>query len=86
VTEAASKCDLCGRAIVEGVPWIMLNRWAIGTGKNRRMSELEGDDGPSWDIEKEVGDGRILCQSPCLLTWLEGVCIDVDHQCRKESE
>ncbi len=79
MSDEVDKCDLCGRLIVEGVAWVLLNRFAIGTGRGRRMSEWEASDGNGWDMENMTAGGRLFCMSPCLQTYLSVACVEIDY-------
>lgn len=81
--ETDSTCDLCGKVLSDGTPWILLNRWILGTGKNRRFAEWVDNDGnPCWDMENETASGSLLCLEPCLMTWIQGQMIGTDFACR----
>lgn len=77
-------CDLCGADLGER-PWIVLNRWAIGTGQNKRFAEWNDGKGEGgWNPDENIVGGPLLCVEPCLMTWLQGQMIATDFACRKK--
>ncbi len=84
---AGSCCDLCGQDVANR-PWVLMNRFVIGSGTNKRYAEWLSNDGqPCWDIAEDGNEqvgGTLLCTTPCLLTWIEGHIIDLDFTMRRE--
>jgi hypothetical protein len=76
-------CDLCGEALHGGRPWIMLNRYAVGSGSGGLFLETADDEGECvWDLHADNPDeaamvtGDRLCVVPCLVMWIEGKLIE----------
>lgn len=81
-------CASCGE-IVRGQPWVLLNRWALGTGANRLMSEGLNKRGEylweqSDDGEDEYATGPILCWPTCASNYIDARMVETDVLCRTQ--
>lgn len=75
------RCDLCGKT-VRRRRFILLNRFMVGTGRNRKMYEVGDHDGQSlWDENEQTG--YVLHYTPCLLDWLGAQSITVDWEAER---
>jgi len=81
-------CDLCGESVADK-QWVILNRFLVGTGRGRCMSEVHNSDdeylwmpGDETDSDDYV-TGTLLCFPVCLTTWLEGKMVSVDFELKR---
>jgi len=77
VTDPLDLCALCGES-TESSPWIVLNRWIIGTGVGRAMVEALNKDGeylwemlPEGAAQDEFASGRVLHWPICATQWID---------------
>jgi len=82
-----ARCVYCN-APLDGQPWLLLNRYGIGTGSARCLSEIcDEDDEYIWalnaDPDKEVVTGIGLCWPECAYSFIEGRMIETDFDCRR---
>lgn len=56
--EHSSTCDVCGEEIV-GTPWLGLNRYEVGTGEHRCMSQAYAED-YFWDMDDDVMEATMF--------------------------
>lgn len=77
-------CAVCGDPVGNthrGRPWVMLNRFAVGTGTSRSCREIRDADGDVlWDPAHDRAAGALLCWPACLYTYFEGVMIETNHE------
>jgi len=81
MSDEANKCELCGEPVDSG-PWLLLNRFGVGSGRARALSERRNDDGEYlWRIypgeDDREGDeratGPVLHWPICAKEWIEGL-------------
>lgn len=81
------ECAVCAEPLTGR--WIILNRYAIGTGKSRRLAEGRGnDDEYLWEMtddedpegEEERATGHGMCYPNCLLTFIDATMIETDFE------
>lgn len=77
-------CALCHQPIARQ-PWVLLNRYGIGTGDCRGMCEILDprgqyfwDVGEDLDATPEVASGAVLCFPACLNLYIEGKMVAAD--------
>jgi len=75
-------CDMCG-ARIEGARWLLLNRYGIGTGRTRALTErLDQNGNELWemsdDIEEEYAAGVLLCWPACANDYIETRMVEAD--------
>ena len=85
-----ARCDLCD-ALIEGRPWILLNRYGVGNDRGHVLVEGLNEDGDyDWSpkgengTDSDIATGAILCWPTCVLTWIEGKMIASEVETRKE--
>ncbi len=79
-----TRCDYCGEHVGYDKPWVLLNRYGVGTGSKRCLSEIVTDGEYLWEVDEDTGDveagGALLCWPQCLHSWIEGKMIQVDAE------
>lgn len=77
------RCDYCGE-VVGAVPWILLNRYMLGTGTNSAAFQRRCSDGYLWETQEgqKVATGALLHWPTCALPFIEGEMIETDFTCR----
>ena len=87
-------CEVCQRDLgqhggSEVQPWVLLNRYGLGTGRSRGLTEVQNSDCEYlWDVGEfgeGVGDdqavtGALVCFPGCLTTYLEAKMVAVDFE------
>ena len=77
-------CTACGEP-VGAQPWILLNRFALGTGKARCMTQIENDDGEYlWDQHRDITTGAILHWPDCAFSFVEAKMVAVDFTASRD--
>lgn len=83
-------CDVCGK-VVTNQPWLLLNRYGVGSGRARCMSQAnngEGDyvwkQGDDGEGEDDMASGRLLCWPQCAATWVEWKMAEADIMVDRE--
>jgi len=81
-------CPVCDEPVDSG-PWVLLNRYAFGTGRHRCMAEGRNEDGeydwlqvPDDPDAQEVATGKVLHFPTCTLLFFESRMIEVDYEMR----
>lgn len=86
------QCSVCGHNFFRGSPdrpWIILNRYVIGTGRGcRNMVEaVNEDDECAWAItdnaEDDIASGPLLCWPTCAMHWIDGKMLEAVVEGRK---
>lgn len=76
------ECRVCGEKIGRG-PWLLLNRFGVGTGTNRCLSLMVGEDGYLWETSENTDDeyvsGPVLHWPECARAYVEGCMAETDH-------
>ena len=72
------ECTVCTKRIVRGDHWLLLNRYAIGFGDGRCLSEARSDEGYVWEMDGEYeGDqsctGWVLHWPVCAGQFVDGM-------------
>lgn len=87
--ETPDDCAVCGEPVTDGMPWIVLNRWVLGTGRVRAMVEgLNEDDEYLWEMwpdglaEDERATGKLLHWPICASQWIDGKMIEASMEIR----
>ncbi len=73
-------CSLCGESF-DDRSWLLLNRYAIGTGTSSAQVEGVDEDGECiWDPDpaEALATGPVLHFPECLAMWLQAKAIQVD--------
>ena len=72
-------CEYCGKPTDQGQPWVLLNRVCFGSGQASMMSSFTDDENQcSWDQNKWIASGPVLCYPDCLRDFIEGRMIECD--------
>lgn len=75
-------CDFCGGEIGRA-PWVLFNRYGVGTGTNSRYTRVLDDDGEClWDPDARVVTADLVHLS-CVVPFLEGQMIETDFDLRE---
>ena len=81
--EPRTTCDVCGESI-EGGAWLILNRYAFGTGRMRVMSEVLAGDEYVWhqdEVEdEEACSGWLLHWPNCARDWIDAKMVEADAE------
>jgi hypothetical protein len=90
-------CSMCGHDFdreseADSRPWIVLNRYALGSGECERMvlisaREEDGTEG-CWDIEDEEAEfsGALLCWPDCAVLWVNGQLLENETKASAEGD
>ena len=89
MTDATNEnnCDVCGCDLA-GKTWLMLNRYALGTGTNRCMSEVLVDNEYEWSPNEdgaasdEYATGWTMCWPGCAQLFIDCKMAEVDAELR----
>lgn len=77
-------CTACGEP-VGAQPWILLNRFGLGTGKARCMTQLENEDGDYlWDQHRDIATGAVLHWPDCAFQFVEAKMVAVDFTASRD--
>lgn len=79
-------CDYCGELVSRG-PWVLLNRYMLGTGTNRAAFQRRGADGYQWETEPPdpvIATGALLHWPDCAFPFIEGEMVEVDFMFRDQ--
>ena len=73
---------MCG-SDADGVPWVVLNRFVVGSGASYSATSVLTDDDYVWETsaegdEKDSVSGYLLCFPSCLQTFIEGRMLEAD--------
>ena len=86
-------CDCCNEPVLEGQPWVLLNRFVVGTGASTGMTEITCNDEYVWHMREEWEgpdasecSGWLLHYPNCLQMYLEGRMVEVDYMTAKEQK
>ena len=75
-------CAVCGEVVGVG-PWLLLNRFGVGTSVNRCLSSIGGESGYLWEPNtngvEEFISGVMLHWPECASLYIEGRMIETDH-------
>ena len=72
-------CDVCDEAVGE-TPWLLLNRYGVGTGGAHGMfTVLTHDDEYLWDQEDDEASG-VLLHRGCIELWLDMKMAEIDYE------
>lgn len=94
MTDWKRHCDFCNEIINTRKPWLLLNRYGIGTGLARCLTQANTIGGEYlWELgnpndEEEEGDGdyatgTLLCWPDCANKWIEGKMMTADFEIKK---
>lgn len=81
-------CGVCGESVAGG-PWILLNRWMLGTGTGRCGIEGRNDAGEYlWEFDPETSARDFVTGEPlhwpiCATQWIEGQLIEATVELRR---
>lgn len=78
-----SNCRVCSAPVEADQRWLLLNRYALGTGTCRGMSESTNDEGEylwemSEDAEEEFATGVLLHYPACVSLWIDAKMAEVN--------
>jgi hypothetical protein len=81
------KCAVCGDP-VGATAWVLLNRYAIGTGENSGLVEGKNESGECiWEIgpdfPQDTATGQILHYPGCLSAFLDAKILEIDFRVRR---
>lgn len=80
------KCHVCAEEIEEGQPWVLFNRYAVGTGNAYCLSQCppDAESGYCWDQDEgeHQASGLIVHFPGCLHTHIEAKMIQTDYEVR----
>lgn len=77
-------CSVCGNPMDDARPWLLLNRYGIGTGSGRSLhAPLNCDGDVVWemgddDAENEHASGPMTCWPVCTNLYIEGKMAETD--------
>ena len=86
--DSRTACDLCGEPIADR-KWLLLNRYAIGTGYGRSLIECQVDGECLWDcgtegVSDDVVSGSLLCWPGCAHQWIEAQMVGSAVELRRQ--
>lgn len=80
------KCIVCGDSC-EDKPWLVVNRYGIGTGKaSCLISVLDDESTYLWERDEDgdlIVSGVLLCWPACAKAYIDGKMFEVDTEINK---